>query len=189
MNPENRRTFVKKSLLTTITLSSATFFSGLIRAKGDEGGGSTTTGVTTTYAFTTGGYDGSGGGGYETTVVVTDVSTTVGSTDYYTTDLNIWSVEYTWSAGGPVEVDGTSSSDDAVEILKKALAKRHGSSPGTPGQVHRAPGGTELDPHEFTAVTAPIESGTNPTYSFNETMKKWTLTFDAGYTYSEIYRE
>jgi hypothetical protein len=39
MQPENRRSFVKKSVATTISLSSATFFSSLIRARGDEGGG------------------------------------------------------------------------------------------------------------------------------------------------------
>jgi len=63
MQPENRRSFVKKSVATTISLSSATLFSSLIRARGDEGGEATTsdpwettvnsTTEETTFVFTT----------------------------------------------------------------------------------------------------------------------------------------
>lgn len=52
MQPENRRSFVKKSVATTISLSSATFFSSLIRARGDEGGETTTEVFETTFATT-----------------------------------------------------------------------------------------------------------------------------------------
>ncbi|MGC4014576.1 MAG: hypothetical protein QM755_08700 [Luteolibacter sp.] len=50
---ENRRSFVKKSMAASISVSSATFFSSLIRARGEEGGGGTTTENTTTEGWET----------------------------------------------------------------------------------------------------------------------------------------
>jgi len=113
MHTENRRSFVKKSLATSVSIS----FSGLIRAHGEEGGGTTWNPDETTIMLTTTPDTTYPPSYWETTVASTETCTTTYNPDETTAATTIAPSSYRFFLGS---VDPEAS--EQMQLVQFAIA-------------------------------------------------------------------